>query len=62
MSLKIIENILHHPHDTRMWDINITGEEFVGKLWQFDAGKALMKVQYLFTREIIPSMLITVST
>ena len=43
LALSQIQNILNHPKDTRLWEINITGEEFVGKIWQFDAGKALMK-------------------
>jgi hypothetical protein len=43
LCFKILDNIITHPADHKYWQINAGGQEFQGKVWQYDAGKLLMR-------------------
>jgi Ca2+-binding EF-hand superfamily protein len=43
LSGKIIDNLLANQTEPKYWQINIQGDEFRGKIWQYEAGKSLMR-------------------
>ncbi|KAJ1409004.1 hypothetical protein B484DRAFT_403358 [Ochromonadaceae sp. CCMP2298] len=40
---RIVEGVLAHPHESKFWLINVRGQEFTAKIWQYEGGQALMK-------------------
>ena len=43
LALKILDNILDHPNDPKLWKLNLKNEEMQTKLWRHEGGRALLK-------------------